>query len=719
MLTRLRSRRRYELMSTSTTNTDDTIGWITRAVAAMDGHPRLAAPDTLYFFRAARLASEEWTTNEMSRAWARLGPYRELLKVAGVRWRPAPTFRHEAVRTDDRLSIGCAGGVLVARFPYDHACTPAVRAIEGASWKKELRAWVLGATEAAIEAVEGLVRDEGFTVNEQGEAAMSEIRLRAVETRAESRAAAGKFTVPGFSGDLRPYQQAGVKYLVKAKRAFLADDMGIGKTRQALATVQALGAWPALVVTLASCKGGWSEECGRVLPGVRVEMWEGRGKDETRRRGDAEKKWRKHEELGSCAGNPSSSASLRLCVSNTLHVINYDLLSARLEELQGVGFKAVIFDECHHLRNGKSKRTAAAKVIVRRVPVRLGLSGTPILNCPQELLTQLHVLGRMKDVGGFWHFAKHYCAAKQAKHGWDFSGASNLTELHDRLRGICFLRRTKEQVLPELPPKISTRVPLGMTPDGWVKYHAASKDLLGYLGEKAASSPDFQKQLAGMAPEDAEWAKAQRIAEVIEKMDGMELLRRLGELLQVAAAGKLPLAKEWIREMCASRKLVLFAHHKAILRGTSVPCGPVGLLEEFREELGAVLIDGDTPSGKRQEMVRDFKTGKGRLFLVNLIAGGTGLDGLQHAASDVAFLERPWTPAGLEQAASRLHRIGQGGTVHEWHLLAPGTVDEELLALLAVKQEVCAGVNDGIEARKAGAFSAARRVAARVVNVRK
>jgi SNF2 family DNA or RNA helicase len=376
-----------------------------------------------------------------------------------------------------------------------------------------------------------------------------------------------------------------------------------------------------------------------------------------------------------------------------LHVINYDLLSARLPELQAVGFKSVIFDECHHLKNGKSKRTAAAKVIVRRVPVRLGLSGTPILNCPQELLTQLHVLGRMKDVGGFWHFAKHYCAAKQSKHGWDFSGSANLVELHERLRGLCFLRRTKEQVLPELPPKISTRVPLGMTPEGWAKYHAAAKDLLGYLGEKAANAPGFQKQLAGMNPEDAEWAKAQRIAEVIEKMDGMELLRRLGELLQVAAAGKLALAKEWIREMCASRKLVLFAHHRAILSG------PGGLLDEFRGELGAVLIDGDTPSAKRQGMVRDFKTGKGRLFLVNLIAGGTGLDGLQHAASDVAFLERPWTPAGLEQAASRLHRIGQGGTVHDSHLIGPGTVDDELLALLAVKAEVCSGVNDGLEAR--------------------
>lgn len=727
---------------------DPALEWLMRAAGILEGNPKLAQPHVLKVWRWARLEAGQWTAADMAEAQAAMGHYMEILRARGLRGRPPVGLNARALATGagvvpvtpvEGLAVSLWGVFFAVRFPYGHDATAAVRAIDGATWNREARAWLVGPTEANAEAVEGL-RAHGFSLDEQAEAAIAAVREHAEETRAASRAAAGTFTVEGFAGDLRPYQQAGVKYLVDAKRAFLADDMGLGKTRQALATVQALGAWPALVVTLASCKGGWERECGRVLPGVRVKVWEGRGGNEpfddggVEARGgtvsrartatrdtqaDGARDQRAVTRPATCpetGRHQTSLASVARCSSSAtpvLHIINYDLLAPRLEELCALGVKAVVFDEIHHLKNGKSKRTAAAKRVVRRVPVRLGLSGTPVLNAPQELLSQLHVLGRLKDVGGFWKFGLRYCGARQTRHGWDFTGAQNLGELHTRLRGICYLRRTKAQVMPELPPRVTTRVPIGMTAEGWVRYRAAAKDLLGWLGEKAASAPGFIERIAGLPEEQRDAARAQMIQQTIERMEGMELLRRLQELRQVAADGKLERAKEWVRELCPpavdgwpARKLVLFGHHRKVMKA---------LHETFRGELGAILIDGDTPSGRRQALVDAFQKGGTRLALLNLMAGGTGLDGLQHAAADVAFLEWPWTPAGLEQAISRLERSGQKMPVHVWHLTAPGTVDDEILTLLETKAEICDAVNDGVETARQAAIANAREVARRMV----
>jgi SWI/SNF-related matrix-associated actin-dependent regulator 1 of chromatin subfamily A len=293
----------------------------------------------------------------------------------------------------------------------------------------------------------------------------------------------------------------------------------------------------------------------------------------------------------------------------------------------------------------------------------------------------------------------------KGKVGWDFTGSAHLPEFHDRLRATCLLRRTKDQVLPELPPRIVTHVPLGMSPDGWTRYQAAAKDIKGWLAAKASVDPAWEPTIAHLGTDEREFARAERYAQAIEKLDGMELLLKLGTLRQVAAEGKLPLAIEWCRELCAARKLVVFAHHKAVVRG---------LADALRAEAGARIIDGETTGPRRQEAVRAFREDPAcRLLSISITAGGTGLDGLQHAASDVAFLEYPWTPASLDQASSRVHRMGQAGTVHEWHLLARNTVDDDLAHLLDAKGKVCDALTDGV-APKEDAILRARDLARRL-----
>jgi len=656
--------------------------WLGGAVHVMvsDAAEKLSGPDMLRLGWLDIKGSGEWTPVERLDAHTRCARYIEVLRLAGIRWKPVPTSGTPAERreTVETRKIWAFDGRFLVRFPYgDIEAKAAVAAVPGLRWNGA--AYAVKSGVASADAIEAMVREHGFVLDEQGEAEVASVRASASALAVASRAKEGALAIAGLEGELRPYQASGVAYLTLTERSFLADDMGLGKTAQALAAVQALAAWPAVVVTLAAVKLGWKAECERWLPGVKVVMVEGK-------------------EPG-----PGFEPGER-----TLFIVNYDILAARVDELKGAG--AVIFDESHHLKNGKAKRTAAAKALARGVKVRFCLTGTPVLNRPIELLPQLQLLGRLDDLGGFWNFTQRYCAAKQANHGggrtgWDMSGAAHLDELHDKLRSVCFLRRTKDQVLAELPPQIVTRVPLGMTVEGRRRYDAAAADIKAWLADKACGA-EWEKSVAHLGEEEREWQRSVKINEAIERLDGMELLLRMQTLGLVAAEGKRALAAEWITELCASRKVLLFGHHRAVMRD--------GLLPDLAD-LGPVMIDGDTPAPARAAAVQRFQRDPAcRLLLANLTAGGTGLDGLQHAAADVAFIEWPWTPAGVEQAISRVHRMGQSGTVHVWHLMAEDTVDATRLAVLDAKAGTVGALTDG-DRRSAG-VAAARKVARGMFN---
>lgn len=617
----------------------------------------------------------------------RLGRYAAFLRTAGIRLDDVAFEESVVPAPHGPRSIAANGIAFLVRYERaDAVADTLTRTLPGCKWEPTLRAMRIPGNLMVVESLRKMAM-EGFEFCESADRLCEEVAQAAAERAKTSRAPTGHFRIEGLLGALRPYQQAGVEFATRTGCALIGDDMGLGKTAQALATVQALQAWPAVVVTIASVTLGWEAEAHKWLSGVRCVHWEGR--------------------TGTPAGADPVSDD-----DHVLHIVNYANLSYRLDELLAVNPRAVIFDESHHLKSGKSARTLAALALARRRPVRLLLSGTPVLNNPAELLPQLQILGSkvMTALGGWSHITSRYIAKKmkqfaKGKVGWDFSGSAHLPEFHERLRATCLLRRTKDQVLPELPPRIVTHVPLGMSPDGWTRYETAAKDIQGWLAAKAAVDPAWETTIAHLGAEEREYARAARYAEAIDRLDGMELLLKLGTLRQVAAEGKLPLAVEWCRELCAARKLVVFAHHKTVVRG---------LAAALRTDCGALLIDGETSAEQRQARVRSFVASPDcRMLSVSITAGGTGLDGLQHAAGDVAFLEYPWTPASLDQASSRVHRMGQPGTVHEWHLLARGTVDDDLAALLDVKAEMSATITDGIKPRQT-AIAKGRALARRI-----
>lgn len=632
----------------------------------------------------AKNAIPRWTDALRQLGWNAVLQYPQVAEECGIKLRPMPAAVRAAKPVMPRLTahtIHADRTHFTCAVPQSDAYAMLCIRSVGMQWQTRRSSFCAQINGVSAEFIAKLQTDYGFTLDPTAAAAIAAQREISTTLRTLSSATADTFTVAGLSATPHPYQSAGIRYLVETKRCFLADDMGLGKTLQSLAAVCHLGAWPCGVVTLATVKDCWRNEVAKWLPGVACHVWSGR------------------------TGAPTIYGNLK--AERVVHVINYDVLPARLDEWQALGLASVIFDESHSCRNGKSARTKACRELAKRKPVRFCLTGTPSGNAPVELLPQLQMLSRLDDLGGFAHFTKHYLGARRADYGWDMSGAQNLAELHEKLRSVCFLRRRKEQVQSELPESIVTRVPITLSREGIAHYNAALKDVKAWLAARAPLKPEFLRSIATLPTDEQDFRKAAEIAAAMERLDGMELLHQFGVLRHAVLKAKVPAMVDWLLHHAEGEKLVLFGHHRAGLRDIAPALAAVAPL----------LIDGDVPTGKRAGIVRDFRTiEKHRVLLANYDAAGTGLDGLQHIAHHFCAAEWPWTPGKLRQAISRLDRQGQKSTVMQWHLYAPGTIDDESLELLQTKAATTDTITDGTPAGvQREAFTKARAMGVRMI----
>lgn len=548
-----------------------------------------------------------------------------------------------------------------------------VKGIPGRRFDRETEVWTIPASPAALPGVLRIA-DSGYVgydaafvqaVRSLAEDAVAEAAEK--EKRIEaSQAASAELEVEGLGGELRPFQRAGVAYAMRTRRTFIADQMGLGKTIQALATVQAAGAFPALVICPASLKLNWRREAERWLPGRSVEVVDGKSGD-----ADAD-----------------------------VVIVNYDILAKHAAALGSRGFQAIILDESHYAKNHKAKRTKLCTELAKEVPVRLLLSGTPLTNRPQELLSQLKILGRLEEMGGFWGFANRYCAAERTRFGLDLSGASHLDELNTKLRATCYVRRTKDEVLKELPAKQRAVVPVEI--DNAAEYRKAERDVVRFLGEAAANNKrriaeavkEYEREHGGKPDAGTRERLVSRVRASAEaNAERAEQLVRIEALKSTAARGKLEEASRWVEDFLESgEKLVVFGWHREIV-------------DALAERFEAPSITGDTSGEARQAAVDAFQEDpEVRLLVCNIKAGGVGIT--LTAASNVAFLEQGWTPAEHEQAEDRTHRIGQTDSVTAWYLLAEDTIDSEIHELVEAKRKVVDAATEGSgEAAGAGVLS--------------
>lgn len=437
-----------------------------------------------------------------------------------------------------------------------------------------------------------------------------------------SAAQEGTIDVPTLNGSLKPFQCAGVRYLLSQRRAFLADEQGLGKTIQALAALESDDAFPAVVLCPASLKLNWAREASRWLP---------------------------HREVAILSGTARGEAGKADIV-----IVNYDIVAARLEELSELRPEALVLDESHYCKNGSAKRTQASTALASAIPTDglvLALTGTPVMNRPAELTSQLRILGRLRDFGSGAELSRR------------FRGTDAHLRLHWHLRARCFVRRLKVDVLPQLPPKTRSIVPIELTNEP--EYRLAERDVIAWL----RTQPLDLREL------DAKVAAALRA----------ERLVRLNALKLLAAEGKLHAALAWIHDFLSSgERLVVFARHRKIQQA---------VLDRFPSALH--IVGGDSHAA-RDATVRAFQEHDrpdNQLIVCSIELAGQGLTLTQ--ASNVVFLELDWTPAKHDQAEDRCHRIGQQDSVNATYLLASDTVDETIAALLERKRAVIGAVTDG------------------------
>jgi SWI/SNF-related matrix-associated actin-dependent regulator of chromatin subfamily A-like protein 1 len=476
-----------------------------------------------------------------------------------------------------------------------------------------------------VDTLDGFIARHGVAVRGSAAEALEDLRAEAAdatEAIRRSRATTGE-PIPEVAerlgGTLQPFQWAGVRYALDVRRTFLADEQGLGKTVEALATLEADDAYPAVVICPASLKLNWERETKRWLPHREVSVVEGR--------------------------SPVPH-------TGEITILNYEIVAAHREELARLHPKALVVDESHYAKNPQAKRTQAVRRLAGTLDdsaLRLALTGTPVLNHADELISQLRVIGRLEDFGSGARFSRQ------------FQGPLTEERLHWHLRRRCFVRRLKSEVLPQLPPKRRVVVPVAL--DNKREYRLAEEDVIAWLREQPLDLGELNARIAATL-------RAERLAQ-------------LTTLQRLAARGKLSAALQWIADFLESGEpLVVFARHVDVQRA---------VLERFPD--AAHLLGADA-IGERDEAVRAFQRPDGPQLIVaatRVAAQGITLT----RASNVAFLELEWTPAMHDQAEDRTHRIGQRDAVTAWYLLAADTIDETMARLVEAKRSHISAVTDG------------------------
>lgn len=429
-----------------------------------------------------------------------------------------------------------------------------------------------------------------------------------------------------------PYQRRNIR-LVEDEfngRALIGDEMGLGKSLQAILFVKRkkLGeTLPLLVI------------CPKVVRHQWVKLIE--------------------TELHITPDILETRKPARHQMGGQVAVINYDIIAWWRDWLEDQKYQTLILDECQYCIHLTAKRCKTAVALAKQIPYFLPLSGTPLENRPIELFPIINAMNPKawpnKDA-----YAHRFCNPKWTRWGWNYKGASNIDELHARLKQTGLIRNLQKDVLSELPPFIRTIVPVELS--DYSEYEKARDDFLGWLLE--------------------------RYPERLNKAVKAAALVHAGHLLRLAARLKLKDCVNQINhrlEQSDTEKILVFAVHKKC----------ISVLKR-RIKATSVIIDGSVPQHKRQIALKQFRDDpKTRVFIGNIKAAGIGLNMTE--ANTLFVVEMTQKPGPLLQIEKRIHRIGQTRRCWGYYFIATGTIEESISRLNQRKQGVITGVLDGGE----------------------
>jgi SWI/SNF-related matrix-associated actin-dependent regulator 1 of chromatin subfamily A len=496
---------------------------------------------------------------------------------------------------------------------------------------------------------------------------------------AASRATATDESFPRPEGlSYLPYQKAGIAFAKQLQGTLIADEMGLGKTIQAIGVINAT---PEIMKVLVLC------------PAVVVRNWE-----------REMKKWLVRDlRVEAILGRDLPSPKADVVITNYDKLIG-KLGASLLEELMRRSWDLLICDEVHVLKNPKAQRTIAVfgsdrqgvKGLDSRARRKIYLTGTPIMNRPAELWGIVHSLNP-QEFNNWFAFMKRYAGAVRGEYGWDLTGATNLDELQAKLRQSVMIRRKKNDVLKELPPK--RRYLVEITPD------ESDREANRAIDEEIEAYEEYEDTIADLRAK-ADLARLEGKEEEYKKIvsqlrdAGRIAFEKISSVRHKTALAKVPYVISHLEEMFEEgiEKVIVFAHHSDVIEK---------IREKFKDV--SVKITGEMTAQQRDDAVRAFQTAKNiKLCIASIRAAGVGIT--LTAASNVVFAELDWVPAMVTQAEDRAHRIGQPSAVTVQHLVFDRSIDVRIAKALIRKQEIYDQALD--EEKKVAAVDAESPVAA-------
>lgn len=415
-----------------------------------------------------------------------------------------------------------------------------------------------------------------------------------------------------FNGTLRPFQAYGVSWLCHVSRGLLADEMGLGKTVQALAALACQRAFPVIIIVPPHLVTNWANELKRFLtldgqsPSVHII----RGK------------------------KPSPLPAAQI------YLIHYLLLGSWKDTLCENSYNAIIFDEIQELRHAGTDKYSAASLISDRAQKVYGLSGTPIYNLGGEIWNIINILD-FHFLGDWESFSREWCS------GYNKRLIQNPQMLGEFLRreGL-MLRRTKSEVLPDLPDKRRLVQEIDSDDPLYRRLMEPVVKKLLSLRNTPSLSPQERALLEGAISQDER---------------------------QANGLAKAPFVAQFVKALLESgEKVLLFAHHHRVMDAYS----------KSLKNHSPVFITGRESQAQKDSAVTRFMDGGTNLCCISL-RSASGLN-LQRA-SCVVFGELDWSPAVHSQAEDRAHRIGQKDSLLCYYLVSPSGSDSLIQEALGLK----------------------------------
>ena len=473
---------------------------------------------------------------------------------------------------------------------------------------------------------------------------------KAEKTRQESKLVSSDIDLPSPEGlSYFPFQKAGIKFAMSRTSTLFADQMGLGKTIEAIGTINATKKpGKILVVSPKRLKINWRNEL---------------------------QKWLIHDLTISVIKTGDK------WIDGDVIIINFDLLKNHSKKIHSIKWDFIIIDEGHYLKNPKAKRT---KVLFgdnnEMKPVeakhKFILTGTPILNRPVEGFSLFHYLDPI-EFKSFMSYAKKYCDAQHTRWGWDFSGASNTKQLQDKIRSLFMIRRLKSDVLSELPPK--QRQIIEIPANGNSKI-VERENKISNKYETKRDKLRIKAEIAKALENKEEYNKIIKELNVVSTV----MFTEMSKVRHETAIAKIPDVCDHIENMFEQdiKKIVLFAHHRDVIKE---------IHNHFKD--CSVTLVGGMSTEQSEESIKEFQNNdKVKLFIGNIQAAGVGIT--LTAAHYVVFAELDWVPANMNQAEDRCHRIGQNESVLVQHLVLENSFDARMAQSIIEKQSIIDDVLD-------------------------